>query len=297
MREDYIYSRMSEFFTMLSLTRYLLVSLLLGICPISYGADTTLRVAVIGGLDMSGIWTRLEAAAEAALGLEITTVLTAPKEKVVPAFERGEVDFLLIHGGDETFALEALGYASALRTWGYSEFVFVGPVQDPAGIAQAATGTEALQKIQASGQPIISFRDAGSYQVLRRLLDQAGLVPRQLQLLPDAVNKAQQILRQAEREQAYVIVGHMPVAFGRMPADSVRVLFSGDPAMRRAYVAVTPGPRHSASAAARVNADELTEFLLSPEGQQLLREPEVDGEERAQWIFPRAAAAGMLQFP
>ncbi|MBL4821497.1 MAG: tungsten ABC transporter permease, partial [Gammaproteobacteria bacterium] len=189
-----------------------------------FGAEEELRVAVIGGLDMSGVWPRMEESAEKSLNLDITTVIAAPKEQVVPAFMSGEVDLLLIHGGDETFALEALGYASGLRTWGYNEFVFVGPIDDPAGILEAVSGREAIQKIQAAKQPLITFRDPGSYQILKRLLDQAGLVPRQLQLLPDTVNKSQQILGQAASDRAYVVVGHMPVAFGRMPSEGVRVL-------------------------------------------------------------------------
>ena len=105
---------------------------------------------------MSGVWPRIEETAEKSLDLDIITVLAAPKEQVVPAFIRGEADLLLIHGGDETFALEAVGYASALRTWGYNEFVIVGPTDDPARIAGAESGRDAMLKIQASMQPLRS---------------------------------------------------------------------------------------------------------------------------------------------
>jgi len=259
-----------------------------------FGAERELKVAVIGGLNMSGVWPLIKASAERSLNLDITTVIAAPKEQVVPAFMRGEVDLLLIHGGDETFALEAMGYASALRTWGYNEFVFVGPIDDPAGVGRSASGREALQRIQAAEQPLITFRDPGSYQVLKRLLDQAGLVPGQLQLLPDTVNRSQQILRQAASDRAYVIVGHMPVAFGRMPSEGVKILLSGDPSMRRAYVVVTPGSQHPASTAARVNAEKLASYLLSEGGQRILRE--TGPTDDVPWVFPRAEASGLLQF-
>lgn len=272
----------------------LLPAVLLLAGSLCVGSEAELRVAVIGGLDMSGVWPAIEAAAENALELQISTVSVAPKEKVVPAFMRGDADLLLIHGGDETFALEALGYASPLRSWGYNEFVFVGPPDDPAQVGQAASGREAMLRIQAAKQPLISFRDPGSYQILKRLMDQAGLVPAQLQLLRDTVDKAQQILRQAASDRAYVIVGHMPVAFGRMPSQGVEILLSGDPAMRRAYVVVTPGPQHPATAAARINAQRLAEYLLSADGQRVLTEtgPTTD----LPWVFPRAEAAGLLQF-
>lgn len=251
-----------------------------------------LRVAVIGGLEMSGVWTRIEAAAGAELDLQILTVMAAPKERVVPAFMQGEVDFLLIHGGDETFALESLGYSDAARTWGYNEFVIVGPPADPAGVAESASGVAALRKIQAGGQPLITFRDAGSHQVLRRLMDNAGLVPAQFNLLHDSALQAQQILNQAAQQNAYVIVGHLPVAFERMPTYGMQVLLQGDPAMRRAYVIVTPGPLHPASAAARTNAKRLAAYLVSDAGQAMLGETNLD--DNTPWIYPRSAASGLL---
>lgn len=260
-----------------------------------FAAETELGVAVIGGLDMSGVWTRIEAAAEAELGLDISTEVAAPKEEVVPAFMRGDVDLLLIHGGDETFALEALGYASALRTWGYNDFVFVGPEADPAGIASATSGSEVMRLLQASQQPLISFRDIGSQQVVRRLMEGTGLIPAQFNLITDRVERAQQILTQASEDNAYVVVGHMPVAFGRMQSEGVKILYGGDPGMRRAYVIVTPGPLHPAGSAARANAERLATYLVSEAGQALLAES--GPAAGVPWIYPRASGGGLLDLP
>jgi tungstate transport system substrate-binding protein len=273
----------------------LAITLLVLVAPISFSAEEEFKVAVIGGLELSGVWPHIAEISEKELDMQITTVLAAPKEQVVPAFMRGEADLLLIHGGDETLALQALGYAAPLRTWGYNDFVFVGPVDDPAEIAQAASGREAIMKIQSSNRPLILFRDPGSFQILKRLLDEAGLTPGQLRLLPDTAARPQQILEQAAREQAYVVVGHIPVAFGRMPSGGTSILFSGDPGMRRAYVVVTPGPRHPANQVARDKAERLTEYLLSEQGQALLQE--IGDENNVPWIYPRLEAAALLQFP
>lgn len=278
----------------MSIRPHQLLVLMVFISSSSLAAADELKVAVIGGLDMSGVWTSIETASEKSLGLEISTEVAAPKEQVVPAFMRGEVDLLIMHGGDETFALEALGYATALRTWGYNDFVFVGPPDDPAGIAQASSGSEVMRKLQASQLPLISFRDVGSQQIVRRLMDNAGLIPSQINLLPDRVDRAQQILMQAAQDKAYVVVGHMPVAFGRMPSEGVKVLFGGDPGMRRAYVIVTPGPRHPAGAAARVQAEKLADYLLSEEGQKTLEQ--TGPEDGVPWIYPRTEAVGLLEF-
>lgn len=261
---------------------------------IAHADKQTLHVAVIGGLDMSGVWPELEQAAEAALGFEIDTVAAAPKEKVVPAFTSGAADVLLMHGGDETFALEGQNYADRQQVWGYNEFVIVGPDNDPAGVGGATSGTEAMTRIQSSAAPLVLFRDVGSLQVLRRLLDSAGLVPRDQNLLPDSVRRPQDILIQAAESQAYIIVGHMPVAFDRMRADGVRVLLSGDPAMRRAYVVVTPGANHPASAQARQQATQFADWLVSSTGQTALSEAgNINGDI---WVFGRAAGAALIEF-
>ncbi|MCB1671936.1 MAG: tungsten ABC transporter permease [Gammaproteobacteria bacterium] len=275
-------------------TRWLLILFLIMPAPIILAAEEV-RVAVIGGLERTGDWERIRTTAERRLNLQISTVLSAPKEQIVPVFMRGEAELLLIHGGDETFALEALGLASPSHIWAYNDFVIAGPEDDPAGVAGAESGSEALRKIQTNGQSLISFRDPGSHQILDRLLEQAGLIPAQINLRPDSVNRPQQILRQAAQDRAYVIVGHIPVAFGRMPSRGIKVLFTGDPSMRSGYVAVTPGPEHPADPAARHNAERLAQFLISPQGQELLYDPTaVDG---ARWLYPRQEATGLLSFP
>lgn len=252
-----------------------------------------INVAVIGGLEMSGFWSEMASIAEDTLDIRINTVLAAPKERVVPAFMNGDADVLLMHGGDETFALEAQGYSGPLQTWGYNAFVIVGPIADPAGIAAAESGAEAMLKLQASGAPLISFRDVTSAQLIRRLLDTAGLYPRDINLINDTAGRPQNILLQAQRDQAYVIVGHMPVAFNRMPSDGTKILLEGDPAMRRAYVVLTPGPSHPASALTRDAAERFAEFLTSDEGQNAIQAIPGDAP---QWILNRGASAALIQF-
>lgn len=246
------------------------------------------RVAVVGGIEMSGVWSRVASAAEEALDIGIDTVMASPKEGIVPAFINGHADLLLIHGGDETFALQALGYADVLRTWGYNEFAIVGPESDPAGVMGAESGKEAVRRIQASDQPMMMFRDPGSYNILQRLLEQANLAPADLNWIADGARRPQQILRQASQHGAYALVGHMPVAFGRMPSPGMEIMVTGDPVMRRAYVIATPGINHPVSESARPNVERLADFLLSDAGQAALL-PENTSD--SVWILPRSEAS------
>jgi len=244
----------------------------------------SVRVAVVGGLVLSGIWPALREKAEAATGLRIETIAAAPKEGIVPPFRQGEADLLLIHGSDETYALQAGGLAAPLRAWAMNEHVIVGPTDDPAGIAGAGNATEALRRIIAADAPLIGYRDPGSFAIVHGLFRSAGLHPGARQQLFDDAESPQQVLRSALAKNAYAVVGHIPVAFGKMPSDGMRVLLKGDPAMSRVYVVVEPGPLHPADPAQRHAAHQLAEYLLSARGQADL--VAVDRAAGGPWVFP-----------
>jgi len=269
-----------------------MLSLVLGFTAVDAAARPKtggeVRVAVVGGLVLSGIWPALAARAEKATGLRIITVAAAPKEGVVPPFRRGEADLLLIHGSDETYALQAAGFAAPLRAWAANEHVIVGPLDDPAGIADAPDATEALRRIIAADAPLIGFRDPGSFAIVHGLFRSAGLHPGARQQLFDDAESPQLVLRSAAAKNGYAVVGHIPVAFGKMPSEGMRVLRKGDPAMRRVYVAVEPGPRHPADASRRQRAHRLAEYLLGRRGQADL--VSVDRAAGGPWVFSLNAA-------
>lgn len=251
-------------------------------------ATPPVRVAVVGGLVLCGVWPALAALAEQATGLSIETVGAAPKEGVVPLFRAGEADLLIIHGSDEAYALLAAGDAAPLRAWAFNEHVIVGPLADPAGVRGAADGAEAIRRIVAADAPLMGFRDPGSFSITHALFRTAGRKPGPRQQLFDDGERPQDVLVAAARHGAYAVVGHIPVAFGKMPSTGTRVLLAGDPAMRRVYVVVEPGPRHPADTARRERAQHLADYLLGSAGQRDLLA--ADRAAGGPWIFPLPAA-------
>ncbi len=243
-----------------------------------------LQVAVVGGLQLSGVWPRLALRASQATGVELQTRAAAPKEQVVPLFRRGQVDLLLIHGGDEALQLQAQGFAQPLRVWAYNEHVLVGPLADPAGVASAASAAQAFQRIQATQQPFIAFRDTGSHALVQALWRRLGIQADPAWVRLDVTQRPQDILQQAAEQQAYVLVGHIPLAFGKLQGAGLRALFKGDPQLRRPYVLILPGPRHPAGPRARADAQRLADYLLSANGQADLQA--ADREAGGPWIFP-----------
>ncbi len=270
------------------------LAILLAICLATSEAaqDTTaearVKVAVVGGLVLSGVWPALAKRAGKATGLVIETVAAAPKEGVVPIFRDGEADLLLIHGSDETYGLLAAGVAAPLRAWAMNEHVIVGPNDDPAKVAEAPDAAEAMRRIVAADAPLIGFRDPGSFGIVHGLFRSLGLRPGPRQQLYDDAESPQQVLRSAVDKHGYAVVGHIPVAFGKMPSKGMAVLLKGDPAMRRVYVVVEPGPRHPANTRQRELARQLADYLVSHAGQADL--VAADKEAGGPWVFPLPAA-------
>lgn len=251
----------------------------------SPAAPPVVRVAAVGGLVLSGVWPRVAEQAGTALGLQVITVAASPKEGVVPVFARGDADVLLIHASDEAMALEASALAAPVRVWAWNEHVLVGPNADPAQVRSAGDGQEALRRIARTKAPFIAFRDPGSYTVVQRLWRRAGIRPDDRWAHIDTGQTPQDVLQQAAAMGAYAVVGHIPVAFGKMAAPGIEVLLQGDPIMRRPYVVLTPGPRHPADAKTRRRAEQLADYLVSAAGQAALvqAQPPATGT----WLFGR----------
>ncbi|CAN5184470.1 hypothetical protein BH10PSE16_BH10PSE16_40990 [soil metagenome] len=265
------------------LRRHLLIfATLLAALP-AVAEPPRLAVAVVGGLSLCGTWPGLVEKIGQKLGLEIVTVSSGPKEVVVPAFRSGRADLLLIHGSDASFGLLASGQAAPLRAWAMNEHVIVGPPDDLAHVRGAPDGAEALRRIAVAQAPFIAFRDPGSHGLVQGLWRKAGVRPGPW-VVPDTTETPQAILRMAAQKRAYVVVGNIPVAFGKMPHGDLAVLLSGDPAMRRLYVVIEPGPQHPASPEKRAAARRLADYLVSPEGQADL--VQADRAAGGPWIYP-----------
>ena len=254
------------------------------------------RVAAVGGLVLSGVWPLLAQQAGQALGLQVDTVAASPKEGVVPVFERGDAELLLMHASDEALGLQASGHAAPVRVWAWNEHVLVGPTADPAQVRKAPNGERALRRIATTGSPFIAFRDPGSYTVVQRLWRRAGIRPDARWAHTDTSASSQAVLQQAAILGAYVVVGHIPVAFGKMPLPAgMKVLVQGDPQMRRPYVVLTPGPSHPADTAARSHALRLADYLVSPAGQAALQA--ADCAAGGPWLFAAGSVPSATSAP
>ena len=228
------------------------------------------RVAVIGGMTMTGLWQDVSLMFEKETGYSVKLVATGQREKLAEALHEGKVDLLTMHSGDITTNLVADGYGTNMRPWTRNELVIVGPFDDPAGVRGLNNGAEAFRRIAAHRANFVDGQDIGSREVCHNLWKKAGIQPRGDWFLKDESKDHLDILNFAAKHNAYVVVGRIPVLFGKKPKpEGMEILVENNPAMRRAYIVMEANPKRFPGANMR-GGRCLSDFLLSNQVQNFL---------------------------
>ena len=227
------------------------------------------RVAVIGGMTMTGLWQEISLMFEKDTGYSIELVVTGQREELAKALREGKVDLLTMHSGDITTDLVADGYGANMRPWTRNDLVIVGPSNDPAEIRGLNDGSEAFGRIAAHHANFVDFQGVGSREVCHKLWKKAGIQPRGDWFLKDESADHKEILNFAAKNNAYVVVGRMPVLFGKMEMEGMEILVENDPAMRRPYIVMEANPKWFPEANMR-GGRCLSNFLLTDQVQDFL---------------------------
>ena len=235
------------------------------------GSQPPVRVAVIGGMTLSGMWQALSERFTSETGWPVDLVVTGPKDMLSAAFRKGDVDLLTMHSSDQATNLVADGYGLNMRPWARNAHAILGPSSDPAGIRGGHDGAAALRRIAETHSPFVDFTGPGSRDVVHGLWKKAGIeTPKGDWLLKDESLTPQGILEYAAAHQAYVVVGRIPVLRGKMAnPGKLEIMVEGDPVMRRPYVVVEANPvklPHTNVAGAKA----LAEWLTSDRGRAFL---------------------------
>lgn len=228
------------------------------------------RVAIIGGMTLSGMWQELAVEFEKDTGWKTEVVVTGPKDVLSEPFRRGEIDLLTMHTSDKSTDLVADGYGTNMRPWARNEHTIVGPPDDPAGIRGMKDGAAALQKIAVAHAPFVDFYGPGSRELTHKLWQRAGVKPEGEWLLKDESATPQGIVEFAAKKHAYVVIGRIPISYGKIPLAGMEVLVQGDPEMRRTYVVVEADPKKFPGKMNVAGARALSDWLTGEKGQRFL---------------------------
>ena len=229
------------------------------------------RVAVIGGMTLGGMWPELAEKFTKDTGWPVELVATGPKAVLTQALKGGLVDLITLHASDEATEMVANGFAKDSLPWARNEHCIMGPSADPAGIRGMTDGAAALKKIAESQSNYVDFMGPGSREVSHRLWRAAGVEPKGDWVLKDESSVPQAVVEYAATKKAYVIVGRIPILKGKIPSAGMEVMVQGDPAMRRPYVVMTASDKKFPQSN-QAGANALHAWMTGEPGQAFLRE-------------------------
>ena len=228
------------------------------------------RVAVIGGMTMTPLWSEIQKRFEAETGIPVRVVVTGEKPALARAMKEGKVDFLTMHSSDQTSNLVADGYARDLHPWAKNELVIVGPSDDPAGISGMTNGAEAIKKIAAVQANWIDFHSVGPREMAHTLFASVKVKMIGPWVLKYENTSTKSILHYAADNNAHMILGRMAIVFRKIEPDpKIKILVQGDPNMRRPYMLMAANPDRFPDTNLE-GAKKLSDFLLSDKIQKFL---------------------------
>jgi tungstate transport system substrate-binding protein len=219
---------------------------------------------------MTGVWQQIAADFTAQTGIKLTLAAVGPKEVLDKAFRAGDVDVVTLHSSDTATNFLADGLGINMRPWARNELVIVGPHDDPAGIRGMKSGMQALLRIARCKAPFVEARNTGSQTVEIGLWRKADFTPSGAWLIKDESPTPQRVVEFAAQRHAYVIVGRIPILFGKIPSQGMDIMVQGDPEMQRPYVVIEANPANHPSGN-HEGARKLADYLTSPRGQMELQ--------------------------
>lgn len=206
--------------------------------------NPVIRLSTTTSVNDSGLLPYLLPYFEADTGytLEVTSAGTGA---AIEKGRTGDADALLVHAkaSEEEFISE--GFATERVPFMYNYFVIVGPADDPAGVKNAASASEAFQAIADGGYPFISRGDdSGTHKAELKIWETAGLAPD-----PAAVDSwyisagagMGDCLNMASEKQAYVL-SDKATYLAHEKRDTLAVLLEKDDEMKNTYsmLAISP---------------------------------------------------------
>lgn len=148
---------------------------------------------------------------------------------------KGEADVLMTHAPDSEKALVDEGVVIQYTLLMHNDFVFVGPLEDPAGMKAAGKAVEALAKVAESQSLFVSRGDnSGTHMMELGLWEQAGLSPEGSWYQETGAGMGDTINIAAEKG-AYTLTDRATYLNLMKNLDTLEILFEKDPVLNNIY--------------------------------------------------------------
>lgn len=235
-----------------------------------------MKMAVTTSFHNSGLSDILLPAIKQDLGLEVHLVIVGTGQ-AIRLGEAGDVDAILVHSRAAEDAFLDAGFGTHRREIMYNDFVVIGPVDDPAAIADAADARAALAAI-ADTRALFASRgdDSGTHKKELSLWEAAGVQDRDVSWYREAGAGMGATLNTAAGMGAYVLADRASwLNFGNK--DGMALLFSGDPVLFNQYAFLPVNPAKHPHVQADLSA-KLEAWLVSDRAQSMIGAYTINGE-------------------
>ncbi|RNF35226.1 substrate-binding domain-containing protein [Paracoccus methylarcula] len=236
-----------------------------------------MKMAVTTSFHNSGLAEVLLPEIRKDLDLEVQ-LLVVGTGQAIKLGEAGDVDAILVHSRAAEDKFVADGFGTHRREIMYNDFVFIGPGDDPAGIADDESAVEALQDIASAEANFVSRGDdSGTHKKELGLWKAADLDVEGVGDWYNAVGSGMgAALNTAAGMNAYILSDRASwLNFGNK-AD-LELLYSGDPELfnQYAYIPVNPEKHDHVK---HDLAEKLEDWLVSERAKELIDGYEINGE-------------------
>ena len=191
--------------------------------------------------------------------------------------ENGDADIILVHAEEAEKEFIEEGYGVNRRDVMYNDFVILGPEEDPANIEGLEDASLAFEKIADSESTFVSRGDnSGTHMKELAIWEEAGIEPNPPWYL-EAGQGMGATLNMAHEQEAYILADR-GTYLAYMGDIDLKVLTEGDEILHNPYGIIPVNPELHPHVNYQM-AMALLGFITSPEGQSIINEFLVEGEQ------------------
>lgn len=244
--------------------------------PVQAADKSVLRLATTTSTANSGLLDYLLPKFEAKCGCKVH-VIAVGTGKALKLGEDGNVDVVLVHARPAEDAFVAAGHGVDRKDVMYNDFVLIGPNNDPARIKGEKDVLAAMKKIADAKWKFISRGDdSGTDQMEKGYWKALGMKP-EGKWYVSAGQGMGEVLMMAGEMRAYTL-SDRGTYFSYRDKIGLPILMQGDPRMFNPYGVIAVNPKKYPDVNYK-GATEFIDWLTSAEGQKLIADFKVGGEQ------------------
>lgn len=263
-----------------------MLALLGGIAALSpaQAQQKSITVASTTSTEQSGLFSHLLPAFTKKTGIDVKVVAVGTGQ-ALDIGRRGDADVVFVHDRDAELKFLAEGFSTKRTDVMYNDFVIVGPKSDPAK-TKGKDVLDGLRKISATKQPFISRGDrSGTHAAELRYWKDAGvdLTASKGDWYKEIGQGMGPTLNMASSTNGYALTDRGTWLSFKNRGELV-ILVEGDTKLFNQYGVMLVNPAKHANVKV-TEGQAFIDWLISPEGQKVIAEYKIGGE---QLFFPNA---------